>query len=117
MIAPDGRALAAEDPAGRIGIYDTASGARHELPGARDGETTVAWSGDGTALYVWNRTFPVRVERVEIASGRRELALEWQPTDPSGVLYGSLTVTTDAHYFMARYRRGLSALVVVNGVR
>jgi Tol biopolymer transport system component/predicted Ser/Thr protein kinase len=117
VISSDGRALAAEDPAGRIGIYDTASGARHELPGARDGETTVAWSGDGTALYVWNRTFPVRVERVEIASGRRELALEWQPTDPSGLLYGFLTVTTDARFFMARYRRGLSALVVVNGVR
>ncbi len=58
----------------------------------------------------------MRVERVEVANGRRELAFEWLPTDPSGVLYGFLTVTTDARFFMARYRRGLSALVVVNGV-
>ncbi len=30
---------------------------------------------------------------------------------------GFLTVTTEARYFLARYRRGLSALAVADGVR
>jgi len=117
VLSPDGRTLAAEDPGGLVGLYDTVSGTRRDLPGVAAGEAAVAWSSDSAALFVWNRTFPVRVERIELSNGRRELAFEWRPTNPSGVLYGFLTVTTDARYFMARYRRGLSAVVVVDGVR
>jgi len=117
LLAPDGRTLTATDPEGKVGLYDTSSGARRDIPGVAPGETAVAWSSDNSALFVWDRTFPVRVGRVDLASGRRELTFEWQPSNPSGVLYGFLTVTTDARYFMARYRRGLSAVVVVDGVR
>ena len=115
-ISPDGRqAVAVSD--GPPLLYSTESGASRPVPGAVAGEVAVAWSGTSDAIYVWNRRIPVRVERLDLATGRRELAFEWQPEGTIYGLYGLLTVTTDARHYLIRFRGGSSSLAVARGVR
>ncbi len=115
-ISPDGRqAIAVSD--GPPLLYSTESGASRPVPGAAAGEVAVAWSGANDAIYVWNRRIPARVERLELATGRRDLAFEWQPEGTIYGLYGLLTVTTDARYYLIRFRGGSSSLAVAKGVR
>lgn len=117
LLSPDGRTIAAVGGDGIVACYDTGDGGRRAVPGAVAGEIPVAWASTNDAIFVWSRTFPVRMQRIELANGRREKVLEWRPSDPTGVLYGLLTATPDARYFLVRYRRGLSSLAVVEGVR
>jgi len=117
VLSPNGRALAAVGADGIVSCYDAGDGSRRAVPGAVAGEIPVAWASSDDAIFVWNRTFPARVQRLELATGRRETAFEWRTSDPSGVLYGLMTATPDVRYFLVRYRRGLSSLAVVDGVR
>ncbi len=71
-----------------------------------------AWASRSDALFVWNREPPARVERVDLATGRRALAFEWRPGGSSEGLSGLLTVTTDTRSFLVRSRGGLNTLAV-----
>ena len=72
----------------------------------------LAWASRSDALFVWNRELPARVERLDLKTGRRQLAFEWRPNSSAEGLYGLLTVTTGARYFLMRRRGGLSTLAV-----
>jgi hypothetical protein len=115
-ISPDGRrAVAASD--GPPILYSTEGGESRPVPGATIGEIAVAWSSANDAIFVWNRRIPARIERLDLASGRRDLAFEWRPEGTIHGLYGLLTVTTDARFFLMRFRGGTSSLAVAKGVR
>jgi hypothetical protein len=84
--------------------------------GARKGEIPVAWDPSGRALFVWDRSLPGELVRVDLATGRREARLRIAPLDPAGVIYGQLVTTPDARYYMIRFRRMLSTLTLVEGL-
>jgi hypothetical protein len=117
QLSPRGDLLAVLDSSGSVQIYPVDGGSPRSLPGARAGEIPVAWSTEGEALFVWDRRLPAHVERVNLASGKRETAFEWTPRDPAATLYGLLTVTRDARYWLMRYRKGASSLALADGVR
>ena len=115
-ISPDGR-LVVSAADGEASIHETETGANRPIPGAVAGEIAVAWSSASDAVFVWNRRIPARVERLDLATGRRDLAFEWRPSGSVHGLYGLITVTTDARYFLMRFRGGSSSLAVAKGVR
>jgi hypothetical protein len=116
-ISPDGRLLVAADRDGALALYPTDGGPERAIAGAAAGEAAVAWASGSDALYLWDRTLPVRLARLDLATGKRELALEWRASGSGEALYGLLTVTTDARYFVMRFRSGVSSLVVARGAR
>jgi Tol biopolymer transport system component len=117
ILSPRGDALVALDDAGAMQLYPIDGSAPRAVPGAAVGEVPLAWASSGEAIFVWDRTLPARIQRVELTTCRRELALEWTPRDPAATLYGLLTITTDARWYLMRYRRGVSSLATVDGVR
>jgi hypothetical protein len=116
-IAPDGRRLVAVGADSLPGLYDVATGAKSPVPGALAGEVVVAWSSGSDALFVWDQKLPARVERLDVATGRRDLAFEWRPLGGAEGLYGLLNVTTDARHFLMRFRSGASTLAVARGAK
>ncbi len=116
-ISPDGRRLAGVGADLVPALYGVANGARSAIPGAVAGEVVVAWAERSDAVYTWNRELPARVERLDLATGRRGLALEWRPSGSAEGLYGLLTVAVDARYFLMRYRAGVSTLAVAQAPR
>ena len=72
-ISPDGFLLAVENPETARPEFVTAdSGARRVVPGSEPGEEPIGWSGDGRFFYVRSARLPVMVQRIDLATGRRE---------------------------------------------
>jgi len=112
FLSPDGETIVGRDAAGGLHLYDVGGAPPRSVPGAGPGEYPLAWSSASDAIFVWDQTLPAHVFRLDVATGEREPAFDWTPRDPNGMLYALLSVSTDARYFLVRFRRGRSSLVV-----
>jgi WD40 repeat protein len=117
-VSPDGR-LAAAIGSGRVTLWDTAGGQPRDVRGSEPHDRPVAWTPDGGSLWVFRRgEMPARIYRIDLASGRRQLWKTIAPADLAGVY--SITdfeVTPDGASYFYSYRRVLSELYVVRGLR
>jgi WD40 repeat protein len=118
-ISPDGTRLAVLGSGAPIGISPVAGGDVEPVRGSEPGDRPEEWSADGSALWVFRRGADhARIDRLEIATGRRR---EWKrlvPQDPSGVFsISTLRITPDGGSYFYSYRRILSELYVAVGLR
>ena len=97
-------------------ICTVSGGAPNEVRGALPGEIPVEWEAGGKALFVWDRTWPARIVRLELASGRRTVFRELA-ADTLGLLYGNVLVTRDGQHYVYRIRRVHSELNVAEGLK
>jgi eukaryotic-like serine/threonine-protein kinase len=122
-ISPDGRdvlALAPGDPQPRFLLYPVDGGPPRPVPGLAAADVPVRWSGDGRHLFVRapGDGLPVRVDRVEVATGRRERWRELAPADPAGVRrIGDVVFSADGRSYVYNCGRDLSELFLAEGVR
>jgi WD40 repeat protein len=117
-ISPDGQLVAAIGPDDGISLWPVAGGASRHVPGSQRGDRPVAWSADGRWLWLFRRgEVPTHVDRLEIATGRREVWKRLLPLDDSGV-YSIIEfrVTPTGHSYFYSYTRLLSQLFLVNGL-
>jgi hypothetical protein len=77
------------------------------------------WSGDGKALYIFKSGAPpVKIYRLEIASGKATMLREIIPTDRAGVVRLAAIVANPAgSEFAYSYLQSLSVLYVISGLR
>jgi eukaryotic-like serine/threonine-protein kinase len=115
VLSPDGESVATVDPGGKMLIH-TAGGTSKEVPGALPGEIPLQWEISGNALFLWDRTWPARIIRLDLNTGERTLWRELD-ADPTGLLYGNLTMTRDGQHYVYRLRRILSELNLAEGLR
>ena len=76
-------------------------------------------AGAERGIYVQSQTaLPARVERVDVATGDRELLTELTPPDPAGVLVvGPVHLSADGGAYVYSYKRLLAELYVLDGLR
>lgn len=106
--SPDGKYLCSVDPDGKIWIYPVAGNKPAPLKGAEKGELPVQWSENGQQLYVSRSDYlPVKVYRVDLVTGRRELLRELAPPDPAGIIpdISSVYATPKGDTFLYSYFR------------
>ncbi len=111
VISPDGSKVVVADRSRGMYVISTAGGV--PVPGAPKNDIPVAWMTDGSAILSWDRTLPPRIFRTDLGSGRRELFRELRPVDPAGTVYPWLVVSPDGRYYLQRYRRMRSAVVLM----
>jgi len=120
VVSPDGK-LAATRLDRKIRIYPVEKGEPSLLPGQLDGEVPIEWSADGHSIYVYRFDYgdrSVKVYRVRVDSGERELWKEIVPSDPAGIEFiGPILMTPDASSYVYTYQRRSSDLYVVEGLR
>lgn len=77
------------------------------MPGARRDDRPLRWAKDGRSIFVRSGVeMPARVERVEIATGRRVPWKELRPADPAEVLgIENVLLTPDARSYASRSGR------------
>jgi eukaryotic-like serine/threonine-protein kinase len=117
--SPDGREAACQDSSSSVSIYPLAGGEPRPVRGLEPGETPGVWSADARSLVVarWEKT-PLRIFLVDLATGARRPWREFQPADRTGVLDEvSIVLTSDLRAYVYRYRRVLSDLYLVDGLR
>jgi eukaryotic-like serine/threonine-protein kinase len=118
--SPDGKYVVGTEN-GRLALFPVNGGQAIPIPRQKPGAVldVANWSGDGKALYVYGCSqVPLKIYRLDIASGNLSLVRELTPTDRAGVIRISPVVTdTKASQFAYSYFQTLSVLYVVSGLR
>jgi Tol biopolymer transport system component len=118
-VSPNGLQILFSKPDGTYLIQPVGGGTAQPVPGLTADDQVIRWSVDGHSLYVFRPTgIPFRLERLDLASGRRVLLLEAAPADRTGVLYSTgVALTDDARSYAYSYQRTTSQLFAVEGAR
>jgi hypothetical protein len=114
-ISPDGKSLVAVFGDGHSVMDAVFGGNPQPVPGMQSGDYPLQWEKSGQALFVWDRSFPAEVFRIDLATGKRELWKNIVPADPIGVLYGRVILAPDGNHYAYRYRRILNRLYLAEG--
>jgi hypothetical protein len=117
-ISPDEKFVAALEK-GRVVLCPIEGGAARPVAGLSPGDVPSRWSADGRVLYVYRRDeLPVRVYRVDVATGRKDLWKEIGPSDSAGVTgVGHVLLTPDGGSYVYNYIRTVSDLYLVDGLK
>ena len=119
LVSPDGKYLLAVDNQRQRQLYPLAGGEPQKLnfTFAPD-ERGIMFFDGGKSLLIRNRSIPVKVTRVDLATGRREPFKEIVPADPAGVQSIPLLLfSDDGKSYAYSSMRVLSDLYVVDGLK
>ena len=117
-VSPDGKSLVAPGTDGRITLFPVDGGTPKVLPGLEPGLRFVQWGADGRSIYVRDDEQPTSVYRADLSTGQKTQVLRLMPSDPSGVVnLQTVVLTPDGKAYAYNYRRLLSELLVVKGLK
>jgi serine/threonine protein kinase len=117
-ISPDGNLLFASESSGKRVLYPLSGGPTREVHGLTEGDRVINWTADSRSLFVYTRgEFPVKVYRLDLSTGRRELIREIRPADAAGVLNTPIVfMTPDGRSYLYQLQRYICELYLVNGL-
>lgn len=116
VLSPDGRFVATIGDDGHF-VYPVEGGARRALAGAEEEEWPTQWGLDGGVYLVKEGSLPLRIVRVDAATGARRLWKEILPSDRGGLVRIVPILTRDTRAYVYTYQRFLSDLYLVGGLR
>jgi Tol biopolymer transport system component len=118
-ISPDGKLILGRTGAGEFLLYPMGKGEPRPVPHLTREDQVIRWSADGRSLLVFRgNDLPVRVEKVDLESGRRTLVRELSPADRSGVIgIDQVSMSGDEKWYAYGYSRVVSQLFTVEGVK
>jgi eukaryotic-like serine/threonine-protein kinase len=113
----DGTVISGMDTTG-IKLYPLDGSAPRSIPGLQPGEV-LDFSSDPHFAYVYQRKLaPVKIYRLNLQNGQRQLFKEIDPADETGLYDMShLLVSADGRAYVYGYTRLLSELYLVDGVK
>ncbi|MEP6767713.1 MAG: protein kinase [Acidobacteriota bacterium] len=116
FVSPDGGRIAVEGPGG-LELYPAEGGAAVPVPGSTRSDGLRRWSVDGRSVLVahgWE--VPLRLERMDVASGRREFIRAIGPAELAGaVQVQPIVISADEKTYVYSCRRLHSLLFLVEG--
>ncbi len=113
--APNGHEVVVRESGKGLRIYPAEGGAPRPVPGATPEDSVLRWSADGRSLLVapvWD--VPARIEKLDVATGKREPYATFGPADLTGVLQiGPIAIADDGKTRAYTCRRMASHLFLV----
>jgi hypothetical protein len=122
-ISPDGEWVAAGilEPGALYALYPLTAGEPRPVPGLQPKEQPLGWSGDGRSLFVQvadATPLPMRIVKLDLATGHREPWLSLAPLDQAGVTsISDIKLSADGRGYVYTYGRRLGDLYLVEGLR
>jgi hypothetical protein len=118
VLSPDGTLVVARRPDGSHVLVGAGSADARPLEGIGPRESVPSFAGDGKTLFVASSGVPARIDRFDLATGKRTLLREIALADPTGVdrLF-SVQITPDGACTCYTIMRSLSRLYAVEGLR
>jgi Tol biopolymer transport system component len=118
-VSPDGLQILYSTKDENWFVQRTGGGTAQPVLGLTPDDQVIRWSADGRSAYLFRGvSLPFRLDRLDLASGRRELLREVAPPDRAGVLQGVMAaLTDDTRSYAYQYSRMTSQLFVVEGAR
>ncbi|HTO86334.1 MAG TPA: protein kinase [Thermoanaerobaculia bacterium] len=88
------------------------------IPAIQPNEIVAGWTADGTGLYVQGPGIPAPIDRLDLATGRRERWKEIAPSDVAGVVrISSFVISPDGRFYTYAYSRVLSNLYLAGNLK
>lgn len=117
-VSPDGK-FATVVAAGRLSLFPIGGGQSKPVEVLEPGQSVIRWSGDGRFLFLQRQTEPavLTINRLEVATGRRELWKEIKAPDSVGVQMGQIVMTPDGASYAYSFQRDISTLYLAEGLR
>jgi dipeptidyl aminopeptidase/acylaminoacyl peptidase len=118
-ISPDGKQVAMVGPDQKPSLLTIDSGELKPIPGLEVGDAPIAWTSDGRSLFVYRLgEVPATVNRLDLATNRKQLWKQLVPPDVSGVTdISAILITSDGNNYVYEYGRTLSDLYLVNDLK
>ena len=110
-VSPDGRLVVFFD--GGYRLYPVDGGPPRPIPELVADEIPVGWDSDGHALYVRGPQAPIKIFRLDVTTGRRQLWKETAAPDP----WAQVVMTPDGRSYAYSYVNRSSDLYLVEGLR
>jgi hypothetical protein len=116
--SPDGKFLAGETADYKLDLFPLDGGPARPIPDIEPGYLLAQWSADSKALYVYRPgDVPLKIQRLDIATGKMKLMRELVPADLGGVVsIGPVITNLNASEFAYSYYQTLSVLYIISGV-
>jgi hypothetical protein len=115
--SPDGKQLLATD-GDTPKIYTITGAEVGALPKLGRDDAIDRWAADGKSLLIWNYASTPRLDRMDIASGKRVPLTEIKPPDRTGIVgFNFCRTSSDGRAHIYSAYRLLTDLFVVNGLR
>ncbi len=116
-VSPDGRWVAAIGPEDRTVLYPLADGEPRTLDAFTEDDAPCGWSADGRYLYIVGAGGrPRKVDRLEVATGKREPWKALEPYDPSGSAT-AIRLSRDGRSYAYTYIHDQSDLYLAEGMK
>ena len=117
-ISPDGKQVAFVTPDQKPSLLTLETGEVRPIPGLNGGDAPIAWTNDGRLFVYRLGEIPATVNRLDVATGRKQLWKQLVPPDVSGVTdISSILITPDGSSYVYEYGRTLSDLYLVNDLK
>jgi eukaryotic-like serine/threonine-protein kinase len=118
QISPDGKYVTTR-VGGKLDLFPVAGGEAKTVAGFEAGDSVIRWSRDGRSLFVQRSQEPsaVKIQRLDIANGRKEAWRELKTPDPVGVQIGQIAMTPDGSAYAYSFQRDISTLYLAKGLR
>jgi Tol biopolymer transport system component len=121
LISPDGQWLITSDALQNLSLFPLAGREPHPVPGQVNGDQPVEWSADGRSIYVrQDKQYlnTMRIYRLELSTGHRELLKEYIPADPVRIAqFLPLVLTPDGKSYAYTYALNFYDLYLVKGLK
>jgi hypothetical protein len=116
-VSPDGRRVVSSIDDAESFIYDVEGGTPQPVPGIPRNHYAIKWCADGRSLFVRTTGIdPLKVYRLELATGRLDLWREFSITDIGTGVIGVIP-TPDGESYVYGYTRYFSDLFIAEGLR
>ena len=105
------------DAAGTPGLWPIDGGDPLPIPGLRPDDQIASFAEGDAELFVAGPSVPVKIERLDLATGRRTPWLEISPTDAAGLRYALVTITPDGRHWALATAKMLTDLFLIEGLK
>ncbi len=105
--------------AGRLSLFPIRGGEPKPIGNLEPGESVIQWSGDSRFLFLRKLDGPasLKINRLQIATGRTQLWKELNTPDPVGVQIGQIVMTPDGESYAYSFQRDISTLYLAQGLK
>ncbi len=117
LVLPDGKSAVMTGPDRKTYLYPISGGEPTPVPGIEPADSVDQSTADSRFLYVHRREAPLKVYRLELATGHKELWRTLMPADAAGVSSLSPIPTPSGEAYVYNYVRTLSDLYLVDGLK
>jgi Tol biopolymer transport system component len=120
LISPDGRLLVCEDEQSKKALYPVdGDGGPTSIRGLDPEDQVARWGADGRSLLVFRAgKIPIKVSRLDLLTGRKELVREVTPADKAGIVWPPLIyLSADGRAYVYSVQRQLYDLYLADGLK